>query len=80
MLSGMTDETVVSQQSVGKAWDRAAVLREAARLYEDAPESSVKLKCLEMILELLPPEAQKRPAGHLGDAARSAREAVRGKE
>ncbi len=33
------------------------MLREARNLYETAPESAVRLRCLELILEILPPEA-----------------------
>lgn len=40
-----------------KSWTRQDVLREARNLYETAPESAVRLRCLELILEILPPEA-----------------------
>lgn len=62
-----------------RIWTRDTVLAEAQNLYREAPESSVKLKCLEMILELLPPEQKKSSALSLGDAAREARKAVKGK-
>lgn len=55
------------------------MLKEAQTLYREAPESSVKLKCLEMILELLPPEQKKSATLSLFDAASEARKAVKGK-
>ena len=70
----MVDETVVTQGSQSKPWDRARVMHEAQQLYQDAPESSVKLKCLEMILDLLPPEQAKKSDGDLREAARLARQ------
>lgn len=62
-----------------QAWTRDTVLKEAQTLYREAPESSVKLKCLEMILELLPPEQKKSATLSLFDAASEARKAVKGK-
>lgn len=51
--------TLPSDTAADKPWTRDDVRRHAQTLFELAPESSVKLKCLELILELIPPEPKK---------------------
>ena len=62
-----------SDKASASPWDRARVLREAQTLYSEAPESAVRLKCLEMILDMLPPDPPKKSA--FSQAAEKARKA-----
>lgn len=68
---GVMDPTLPSNQPPDKAWTRADVRRHAQNLFEMAPESAVKLKCLELILDLIPPEEKK--ASGLASVASKAR-------
>lgn len=59
-LNDVMDANLPPSLPVDKTWTRQDVLREARNLYETAPESAVRLRCLELILEILPPEAPKQ--------------------
>lgn len=57
-------------------WDRARVLLEAQNLYASAEESAVRLKCLEMILSMLPAEAPKQ--SNFAEVVQTARRKMQG--
>jgi hypothetical protein len=59
---------------ITQTWTRADVIKRLQSLFLDAKEDSIRLKCLELILENAPPEAKKE--GPVPEALRRARERV----
>lgn len=57
---------------IPQTWTRADVIRRLQSLFLDAKEDSIRLKCLELILENAPPEVKREEA--MPAALRRARE------
>lgn len=58
-------------------WDRNRIRLEAQQLYANAQDDGTKLKCLQMMLDLMPTDTPPPKSRDLGDVAANARQAIR---
>ena len=69
----MVDDTLPTEP-----WDRNRIRLEVQQLYQNSQDEGAKLKCLQMMLDLMPPSEPPHPTRpQTGDVAQNARRAIR---